>query len=165
MKNSGKLLLVGRGHRARRCGLVPMASFFSAFSLAFAAGCASSQPRVVEVSQQKRVETIPEVDRDIFVSDRASHFRFPSRPLPVDQQREEFFVRWRPASVGLVKFEYRQVNTPNKISVQEYAPAGHSSTTFRVQGQQFVSGGSVSAWRVSLWNNSQMVAQQSSVLW
>jgi hypothetical protein len=34
-----------------------------------------------------------------------------------------------------------------------------------VRGEQFRSGGVISAWRVSLWDGDKVVAEEKSVLW
>ena len=49
-------------------------------------------------------------------------------------QRQDYFVRWAPATVALVKFEYRQVRAPNKIVEQTYVPERSNSTVFEIEG-------------------------------
>jgi hypothetical protein len=65
----------------------------------------------------------------------------------------------------LVKLEYRQIGKPNVIGEQTYVPRQDASTVFQVRGEEFRSGGSVSAWRVSLWDGDQLVAEKKSFLW
>ena len=137
----------------------------------FAIGCATSTPRVLEVSSRTRLRNIDPADEELFTNDRASRIRFEPRDLSIDEQREEFYVRWQPAptstsgSVSLVKFEYRQIAKPTVVSEQTYVPQRNASTLFKVHGEEFRSGGSVSAWRVSLWNGDQLVAEKKSFLW
>ena len=142
-------------------------------SLTFLAIGCSTTPRVLEVSSRTRLQNIDLADKDFFIEDQASRIRFEPHDLPIDQQREEFYVRWRPAptsrsgpkSISLVKFEYRQVAKPNVIREQTYVPRQDAVNVFQVQGEEFRSGGSVSAWRVSLWDGDQLVAEKKSFLW
>ncbi len=137
------------------------------FTLLFAAlaGCATTRARVVEVTAAKHTETVGRADKDLFLTDRASRILFQSERLPVAEQREEFYVRWTGAQVDSVKFEYRQVNLPNKLMEQTCAPNGRHWNVFAVCGDDFVNGGPVSAWRVSLWNGTQFLAEKKSALW
>jgi hypothetical protein len=133
-------------------------------------GCSSITPaRVVEVSALKRTSTVETVDKPIFLHDRASQFRFTAHKLPASEQREEFFVRWAGPAIALVKFEYRQVNRPGAAGAQSFAPVGtQSSHVFQISGDNFVNGGEVSAWRVSLWSNPEAatpLAEKKSALW
>ena len=145
--------------------------FVLAASLLLALGCAS--PRVVEVTSRTRLQDIDVVDQYIFLHDRASRIHYEPKYLPADVQRQEFFVRWAPAptsrsgpaTVGLVKFEYRQVDKPNTLREQTYVPQGDCAKVFEVRGEEFRAGGPVSAWRVSLWNGESLLAEKKSALW
>ncbi len=128
-------------------------------------GCASSQPRVTEVSLSSHKVTVGAAEEDLFVSDHASHFRFPAATLPLDQQRQEVLVRWNSATVECVMLEYRQLNVPNKISEQTRTPSHQQWAMFEIRGKDFVEGGPISAWRVSLWRGDEMLADQRSALW
>lgn len=104
-------------------------------------GCATNRPRVVEVSAK-----------------RYDHNA--ARP------GEAYFVSWSPSTISMVKFEYRQVRTPNKIIEQRCTDAVRPCATFEIRGAPFASGGPVSAWRVSLWtDDNTCVAEQKSTLW
>ncbi len=106
------------------------------------------------------------IDEPVFLHDRASHVVITTQPLPAAERREEFRVSWTPATVATVKFQYRQTNLPNTIQVQTFAATGTRETIFRVQGDDFVKGGPVSAWRVSLWTDTfSCVAEQRSAIW
>jgi hypothetical protein len=126
---------------------------------------ACSTPRVLEVSSRTRLQNVDPADQDLFLYDKASRIRYELRDLGIDQQREEFYIRWRPASVGLVKFEYRQIGKPNRIGEQSYVPHRDATRVFQVQGEEFRSGGRVSAWRVSLWDGDRLLAEKRSFLW
>lgn len=130
-----------------------------------AMGCSTTTPRVLEVSSRTRLRNVDPADEDLFSNDQASRIRFEPRALSIDEQREEFYVRWRPRSVSLVKFEYRQIGKPTIVAEQTYVPHRAASTVFKVHGEEFRSGGSVSAWRVSLWDGDQLVAEKKSFLW
>src|SRR5208282_3069789 len=96
----------------------------------FAFACSTTAPRVVEVSSRTRLQDIDVADARFFVVDEASRIKYQPRDLSIDDQREEFYVRWVPASVGQVKFEYRQVAKPGTIFEQTYSPRGDKSNVF-----------------------------------
>ena len=129
-------------------------------------GCSAyTGPRVLEVTNRTRLQDVDFVDREYFMEDRASLIRYEPQDLSIDDQREEFYVRWTPRTVSLVKFEYRQVAKPGEVFEEIYVPDGDARKLFEVRGEQFRSGGVVSAWRVSLWDGDKVVAEKKSVLW
>ena len=149
------------GRRQRSLGL-------AVALVSFALACSTTTPRVLEVTSWTHLKDIDPVDEDLFANDQASRIRYEPRDLSIDDQREEFYVRWTTpptASVDRVKFEYRQVAKPNTIFEQEFVPHGEFSKVFAVRGEDFRSGGSVSAWRVSLWDDDHLVAEKKSFLW
>ena len=127
--------------------------------------CSTTAPRVLEVTSRTRLQDVEFADREYFIEDRASLLRYEPQDLSIDDQREEFYVRWTPGTIGLVKFEYRQVARPTEIFQLTYVPHGTMRKLFEVRGEAFRSGGVVSAWRVSLWNGGQLVAEEKSALW
>ncbi|HTS19247.1 MAG TPA: hypothetical protein VMP11_16845 [Verrucomicrobiae bacterium] len=129
------------------------------------ASCSTTGPRVLEVTSRTRLQDVEFVDRQYFIDDQASLIRYEPQDLSVEDQREEFYVRWTPRTVDLVKFEYRQLAKPDEVFVQTYTPHGDTRKLFQVRGEAFRSGGLVSAWRVSLWNRDQLLAEKQSVLW
>lgn len=134
--------------------------------LLLAAGCTAAGPRVVEVSHRDRLQTVGPAEQDIFTHDRASHIRVKPRPLPIDEQGQEFFVRWNDRHIDVVKLEYRQINLPNEVKSKSIEPNGKRAATFFIGGEEYQKGGNVSAWRVSLWQGGeQPVADMKSVLW
>jgi hypothetical protein len=134
-------------------------------ALLFTTAC-STTPRVLEVASRTKLQDVDPADfYQSFGSDEASRFSYTPQDLSIEAQREEFFVRWTPASISLVKFEYRQVGKPAAIFEKTYTPHGDSAKLFEVRGEEFRSGGTVSAWRVTLWNGDQLVAERKSVLW
>ena len=134
--------------------------------LLFTIACSTTAPRVLEVTSRTHLQDLdPEDVKQFFGYDEASRFTYVPQDLSAEAQREEFFVRWRPASISLVKFEYRQVSKPAAIFEKTYAPHGDMVKLFEVRGEDFRSGGTVSAWRVTLWNGDQLVAEKKSFLW
>lgn len=127
--------------------------------------CSTSRPRVLEVTSRTRLQDVDPNDKQLFVDDAASRIRYEPRDLSIEAQREEFYVRWTPASIGLVKFEYRQIAQPNTVFEKTYTPNGDTAKVFEVHGEEFRSGGHVSAWRASLWDGDQLVAEKKSFLW
>jgi hypothetical protein len=67
--------------------------------------------------------------------------------------------------VELVKFEYHQLNSPTQTVTQTFAPQNRTRNVFAVRGKDFVQGGLVTAWRVTLWTDGQLLAEQKSPLW
>jgi hypothetical protein len=136
------------------------------FALLLTVACSTTVPRVLEVSSRTRLQDVgPAEEKAFFGYDEASRFRYVPRDLSTEAQREEFYVRWTPASISLVKFEYRQVGKAATVFAKTYAPHGKAANLFEVRGEEFRAGGSVSAWRVTLWNGDQLVAEKKSVLW
>jgi hypothetical protein len=127
--------------------------------------CSTTAPRVLEVTSRTRLQDVPLADREYFIEDAASLLRYKPRDLSINDQREEFYVRWTPRTIGRVKFEYRQIAKPAEVFEQTYVPHGDMRNLFEVRGEAFRSGGVVSAWRVSLWNGAQLVAEEKSALW
>jgi hypothetical protein len=133
--------------------------------VAICGACASRTPHVRQVEGSQYKEDVGKADRYLFASDRASHLRVNPKPLPPALQREEYYVTWSGVGVGQVKFEYRQVNIPDKTLVQTASPTNQHWCTFTVAGDDFIKGGPISAWRVSLWDGDRSLAEQKSVLW
>ncbi len=128
-------------------------------------GCGTAPVRVTDVDATQYEETIGRADRNMFLTDRASRILFQAQPLPVADQREEVFVRWKGSQVDSVKFEYRQVNVPDSIQQQICVPLRRDWNIFSVRGEAYVNGGPISAWRVTLWQGGRPVAEQKSSLW
>jgi hypothetical protein len=141
----------------------PRFTLYALLPLLFLIGCAS--PRVVEVSSRTRLQNIDSADLYLFGHDKASRIRYQPSYLPPDEQGEEFYVHWRPSTVSLVKFEYRQLDKPNEVHVLTYTPHGNSSTTFAIHDEDFRSGEAVSAWRVTLWAGDTLLTERKSTLW
>jgi hypothetical protein len=147
---------------SRRTGVSPVC--FAILLLTVA--CSTTAPRVLEVSSRTKLQDIDPDDANQFYGfDEASRFRYEPQDLSIEDQREEFYVRWAPRGISLVKFEYRQLAKPATIFEKTYAPHGDMAKLFEVRGEEFRSGGSVSAWRVTLWNGDQLVAEKKSILW
>lgn len=67
-----------------------------------------------------------------------------------------------------VKFEFRQEKTAlqvKSIEQQIAEPKKHNVTEFRVIGPDYVTGGRVTAWRVSILRGKQEIVSQDSFLW
>jgi hypothetical protein len=60
-----------------------------------ALGCATG-PRVLEVSSRTRLQDIDAADKPLFEHDQASRIKYQPRDLPAGEQRQDFYVRWRP---------------------------------------------------------------------
>jgi len=129
------------------------------------AGCRTPGPAVDSVWAKTRIMTVSAAEESAFLSDRASGLRTEGKFLSPDKQGEEFAATWHGAGIELVKFEYRQLNAPDKIFVQQYRPQSERSHVFAVIGDAYRQGGMVSSWRVSLWSGDQKLAEKKSSLW
>ncbi len=137
----------------------------SALFCLISACSAYTGPRVLEVTNRTRLQDVDFADRQYFIEDQASLIRYEPQDLSINDQREEFYVRWTPRTISLVKLEYRQVAKPGEVFEETYVPHGDARKLFEVRGEQFRSGGVVSAWRVTLWDGDKIVAEEKSVLW
>ena len=153
------------GGSRSRATAARVAGFLTVCLVLAVTGCAGSGPRVLEVSGAKRVWTVDPVHAPYFSRDRASNIQFRSKKLPGEQQCQEFFVRWTPRTIGLVKFEYRQVKFPDQTAEQSFVPDVRHWRVFQICGTDFQEGGAVSAWRVTLWRDDAVVAERKSALW
>lgn len=113
-------------------------------AVALVLGCAttSDKPRIMEVTRTTHIKNVS-----------------------ADEHREEFYVVWSGANITQVKFEYRQLNRPNEVLARSYVPTKRRWNVFQVRDAEFREGGKVSAWRVTLWQDKQMIAEQKSALW
>jgi len=155
-------------------------------------GCATS-PRVVEVTGRTRLLDVDLVDQKTFLREQVGRLHYRPHYLTVEDQREEFYVHWNPgeaskvgstSTVNLVKFEYQQLDKPNIIKEQTFTPTSTphprdvdqellgqprsvpcTAHVFEIRGEEFRAGGSVSAWRVTLWNDDRLLAERKSALW
>jgi hypothetical protein len=67
-----------------------------------------------------------------------------------------------------VRFEYRQEKTGLAVKSQEQDVSkvgGSNLTRFAVTGDEYVTGGPVNCWRVSLVRGKQVLAEEKSYLW
>jgi hypothetical protein len=149
-----------RGGPAALFALLPAALLFVALC-----GCAAPRARVAEVTATRHVIMVRRADKELFLNNRASLLNYENVLLPVSERREEFYVRWTGPGVDSVKFEYRQINFPNKLMERTFVPNGRCWNVFAVAGDDFINGGDVSAWQVSLWGNGRLLAEQKSALW
>ena len=100
--------------------------------------------------------------------------KFEYRQLNVpDTIKEESVVLESSAEGGIVGrerpseapgFAPTPAATPTKPTTLNLEP-GTVSHVFEVRGDDFVNGGPVSAWRVSLWSGDRLLAERKSALW
>ena len=86
--------------------------------------------RVLEVTNRTRLQDVDFADRQYFIEDQASLIRYEPQDLSINDQREEFYVRWTPRTISLVKFEYRQVAKPGEVFEETYGSARRCSKAF-----------------------------------
>lgn len=71
-------------------------------------------------------------------------------------------------SPAVVRLEYRQENTGSQVKVKEQvveAPRRNNKSYFEVIGDEYKIDGRVTAWRVSVVREGQVVASDQSYLW
>ena len=82
-----------------------------------------------------------------------------------------FVINWqndgRPENLT-VRLDYRQANTRDRVmtQTQEYRDfEGHEKTVIKVTGDDYLRGGVVNSWRISIVRDGKIVAQEKSFIW
>jgi len=82
-----------------------------------------------------------------------------------------FVINWqndgRPENLT-VRLDYRQANTRERVmtQTQEYKDfEGYEKTVIKVAGDEYLRGGVVNSWRISIVRNGKIVAQEKSFIW
>ena len=127
-------------------------------------GCQAA-PRVGAVWKSQRLQVVRAGDEAVFLQSRVTDIRSEGVFLPPEQQGEDYYVTWVGPGVERVQFEYRQVDRPDQIAMQQFAPGKTRSHVFEVVGAEHRNGGAVSGWRVSLWLGDKLLAEKKSSLW
>jgi hypothetical protein len=138
--------------------------------ISFCASVAAADARIVKVlphflDQQGRISIHPSLfERDGY----QAHLR--TRPDLCSGMR--FDVQWKAHKLenGRVKLEVRGAKTPARQieSFEEKIPAGGFFSHWagvKVSGADFNRLGSIIAWRVSIWDGDQQLAEEKSFLW
>ena len=94
--------------------------------------------------------------------------------LEKDKQAKKcniFFINWqndgRPENLT-VRLDYRQANTRERVmtKTQEYKNfEGYEKTVIKVTGDEYLRGGVVNSWRISIVRDGKIVAQEKSFIW
>ena len=96
------------------------------------------------------------------------------RRIPPEERGEHYVVTWRYRGEELrgsltLKFEYKTVNNPKELCVEEYLWSGIKKGTykwtFRNIGRSFSREGKVDRWKVSLIYGDKIVAEKRSATW
>ena len=88
-----------------------------------------------------------------------------------DRQGNYFVINWQnDGSVGdfTVRLDYRQANTRERVmtKTEEYKNfGGYEKTVIKVVGDEFLRGGVVNSWRVSIVRDGKIIAQEKSFIW
>lgn len=89
----------------------------------------------------------------------------------ISRTGEYFDILWRAddrSQPVTVRFEYRQERTALAVKKQEIEVTDvrkRNTTEFKVIGPDFVAGGRVTAWRMTLVRGKEEIASQNSYLW
>lgn len=94
--------------------------------------------------------------------------------LEKDKQAKKgniFVINWqndgRPENLT-VRLDYRQANTRERVmtKTQEYKNfEGYEKTVIKVTGDEYLRGGVVNSWRISIVRDGKIVAQEKSFIW
>ena len=88
-----------------------------------------------------------------------------------DKQGNIFVINWQnDGSPGdfTVRLDYRQANTRERVmtKTQEYKNfGGYEKTVIQVVGDDYLRGGVVNSWRISIVRDGKIVAQEKSFIW
>ena len=142
-------------------------------ALTFSAGAATG--RVAKVLPQYldlegRASLSPSLyDRDAYQAFLRQH--------PEQRSGVRFEVLWRGRAAGATVLQLRaelrgtaQGNLPSQTTLKTEVKIGKSGTashwaSLKFAGDDYKKFGEVTAWRVTLWNGDQLVAEQKSFLW
>ncbi|MFM1768690.1 MAG: hypothetical protein RJA22_1219 [Verrucomicrobiota bacterium] len=139
--------------------------------LAVGSGCASRRgPEVIKVlphylDEQGRSALSPSLyDRDAYQAELRQH--------PAQRTGLRFDVQWRGASASdlLLRVDLRGVvsNRVTEVQLQEPLPrAGKFSrwSGLTLRGDRYRDFGDLTAWRATLWQGTNLVAERQSFLW
>ena len=88
-----------------------------------------------------------------------------------DRQGNIFVINWNndgePADF-MVRLDYRQANTRERVmtKVERYQNFdGYEKTVIKVVGDDYLRGGVVNSWRISIVRDGKIVAQEKSFIW
>ena len=87
------------------------------------------------------------------------------------QRAGHYYVFWwtdPSRSPATIRFEYRQKKTGSEVYYREVKalnPRTKNKTRFQVTGKEYHSKGKVTAWRVSIIRENQIIASDQSYLW
>jgi hypothetical protein len=68
----------------------------------------------------------------------------------------------------MVRLDYRQANTRERVmtKVERYENfGGYEKTVIKVVGDEYLRGGVVNSWRISIVRDGKIVAQEKSFIW
>jgi len=88
-----------------------------------------------------------------------------------DRKGNIFVINWQndgKPSDFTVRLDYRQANTREKVmtKTQEYKNFdGYEKTVLKVVGEDYLRGGVVNSWRISIVRDGKIVAQEKSFIW
>jgi hypothetical protein len=89
----------------------------------------------------------------------------------LDRQGNIFVINWQndgEPSDFTVRLDYRQAMTRERVmtKTQEYKNFdGYEKTVLKVTGNEYLRGGVVHSWRISIVRNGKIVAQEKSFIW
>ena len=89
----------------------------------------------------------------------------------LDRQGNIFVINWQndgEPSDFTVRLDYRQAMTRERVmtKTQEYKNFdGYEKTVLKVTGDEYLRGGVVHSWRISIVRNGKIVAQKKSFIW
>lgn len=132
--------------------------------------CSSQDPLKVKQFTLREVDPLFN-DDDFLRGERQKRlYGAISQEERADRLGQYYSVRWRASPTGgpvRVQFQYRQAASGSRINVLEHqAPAaGKGSVEFMVTGESYRKSGRVLAWRMRLFQDEVLLAEELSYLW
>ena len=135
-------------------------------------GCGSDSMLEVKPFHLRDLELVGELEQPLIRAEQQRRF-FGAVSVAEREQRLGYYysVKWRTPEEGegaRVVFEFRQASTASAVRTmeQEFA-AGQTSGTaeFQIIGDDYLKGGRVLAWKVSLFQGDELLTTRQSYLW
>lgn len=85
-----------------------------------------------------------------------------------DRQGNYYTVMWRVDTPGAVtiRLDYRQGDSRSQVNSKEVtASGGRGTVKFEINGAEYQAAGKVTAWKVTLLQNGNVIGSQQSFLW
>lgn len=142
----------------------------AAAALLLQASCSSSSTGITKVKTFHLVAGDERAAADQAIPFEYKHYMYGAITSQEKRDREGHYytVMWRVEKTGpvTIRFEYRQGDSRSEVKRQEAGATGQRGTVkFEVNGADYQTGGKVTAWKITLLQNGDVVGSQQSFLW